>query len=39
MAERAKSTVTEVAGSHVSMVSHPGAAIEAILAAVAVIDA
>ena len=38
MAERAGSTITEVAGSHVSMVSHPAAAIEAILAAVAAID-
>jgi pimeloyl-ACP methyl ester carboxylesterase len=35
MAERAGSTITEVAGSHVSMVSHPTAAIGAILAAVA----
>jgi pimeloyl-ACP methyl ester carboxylesterase len=38
MAKRAGSTVTEVAGSHVSMVSHPEAAIEVILAAVAGID-
>ena len=38
MAERAGSTITEVAGSHVSMVSHPGAAIDAILAAVAAIE-
>jgi hypothetical protein len=30
--------ITEVAGSHVSMVSHPAAAIEAILAAVAAIS-
>jgi pimeloyl-ACP methyl ester carboxylesterase len=37
MAERAGSTITEVAGSHVSMVSHPKAAIEAILAAVAAV--
>ncbi len=37
MAERAGSTITEVAGSHVSMVSHPGAAIDAILAAVGAI--
>jgi pimeloyl-ACP methyl ester carboxylesterase len=37
MAERAGSTITEVAGSHVSMVSHPRAAIDAILAAVAFI--
>jgi pimeloyl-ACP methyl ester carboxylesterase len=35
MAERAGSTITEVAGSHVSMVSHPQAAIDAILAAAA----
>jgi pimeloyl-ACP methyl ester carboxylesterase len=33
MASRAGATITEVAGSHVSMVSHPEAAIEAILAA------
>jgi pimeloyl-ACP methyl ester carboxylesterase len=39
MAERAGSTITEVAGSHVSLVSHPRAAIEAILAAVAAVDA
>jgi pimeloyl-ACP methyl ester carboxylesterase len=38
MAERAGSIITEVAGSHVSMVSHPAAAIEAILAAVAAIS-
>jgi pimeloyl-ACP methyl ester carboxylesterase len=38
MAERAGSTITEVAGSHVSMVSHPEAAIAAILAAAATID-
>jgi pimeloyl-ACP methyl ester carboxylesterase len=37
MAERAGSTITEVAGSHVSMVSQPQAAIDAILAAVAAI--
>jgi pimeloyl-ACP methyl ester carboxylesterase len=37
MAERAGSTITEVAGSHVSMVSHPQATIDAILAAVAAI--
>jgi len=37
MAERAGSTITDVAGSHVSMVSHPPAAIDAILAAVAAI--
>lgn len=34
MASRAGATTTEVAGSHVSMVSHPEAAIDAILAAV-----
>ena len=34
MAERAGSTITETAGSHVSMVSHPKAALAAILAAV-----
>ena len=34
MASRAGATITEVAGSHVSMVSHPEVAIEAILAAV-----
>jgi pimeloyl-ACP methyl ester carboxylesterase len=33
MAERAGSTVSELAASHVSMVSHPDAAVEAILAA------
>ena len=33
MASRAGATITEVAGSHVSMVSHPEAAIAAILAA------
>ena len=38
MAERAGSTITEVAGSHVSMVSHPEAALAAILAAAATID-
>ena len=35
MAERAGATITEVAASHVSMVSHPEVAIAAILAAVA----
>ncbi|MGE0027785.1 MAG: alpha/beta fold hydrolase [Thermoleophilia bacterium] len=35
MAERAGATITEVAGSHVSMVSHPDVAIAAILAAAA----
>jgi pimeloyl-ACP methyl ester carboxylesterase len=34
MAERAGATITEVAASHVSMVSHPDVAIAAILAAV-----
>ena len=34
MAERAGATITEVAGSHVSMVSHPQMTIDAILAAV-----
>jgi pimeloyl-ACP methyl ester carboxylesterase len=37
MAERAGATITDVAGSHVSMVSHPQVAIEAILAAVAAV--
>jgi pimeloyl-ACP methyl ester carboxylesterase len=37
MAERAGATITEVAGSHVSMVSHPQVAIDAILAAVAAV--
>lgn len=37
MAERAGATITEVAGSHVSMVSHPDAALAAILAAVAAV--
>ncbi|QEO15586.1 alpha/beta hydrolase [Agromyces intestinalis] len=35
LAERAGSTVTELPGSHVSMVSHPEATIDAILAAAA----
>lgn len=35
MAERAGATITEVAGSHVSMVSHPKVTLDAILAAVA----
>jgi pimeloyl-ACP methyl ester carboxylesterase len=38
MAQRAGATTTEVAGSHVSMVSKPEAAIEAILAAVAAVS-
>jgi pimeloyl-ACP methyl ester carboxylesterase len=37
MAERAGATITEVTASHVSMVSHPKAAIDAILAAVAAV--
>jgi pimeloyl-ACP methyl ester carboxylesterase len=37
MAERAGATVTEVAGSHVSMVSHPQVTVDAILAAVAAV--
>ena len=37
MAERAGATITEVAGSHVSMVSHPQATIDAILAAAAAV--
>ena len=35
MAERARATITEVAGSHVSMVSHPQVSIDVILAAAA----
>jgi pimeloyl-ACP methyl ester carboxylesterase len=38
MAERAGATISEVAGSHVSMVSHPQVTIDAILAAVASLD-
>ena len=38
MAERADATITEVTASHVSMVSHPQATIDAILAAAATID-
>lgn len=38
MAERAGATISEVAASHVSMVSKPQATIDAILAAVAAID-
>ena len=38
MAERAGATITEVAASHVSMVSHPDATVDAILAAVAAVD-
>ena len=37
MAERAGATITDVAASHVSMVSHPQATIDAILAAVAAV--
>lgn len=37
MAERAGATVSEVDGSHVSMLSHPQSAIDAILAAVAAV--
>jgi hypothetical protein len=39
MAERAGATISEVAGSHVSMVSHPQAAIDAVLAAAAAVGA
>jgi pimeloyl-ACP methyl ester carboxylesterase len=38
MAERAGATVTEVAASNVSMLSHPQETIDAILAAAATID-
>ena len=38
MATRARATVTEVAASHVSMVSHPQETIDAILTAAATID-
>jgi pimeloyl-ACP methyl ester carboxylesterase len=38
MAERAGATITEVAGSHVSMVSHPQVTIDAILAAAAAVE-
>jgi pimeloyl-ACP methyl ester carboxylesterase len=38
MAERAGATINEVTASHVSMVSHPQATIDAILAAAATID-
>ncbi|HEX3454619.1 MAG TPA: alpha/beta hydrolase, partial [Gaiellaceae bacterium] len=38
MAARAGSTITEVSGSHVSMVSHPDVVVDAILAAVASIE-
>jgi pimeloyl-ACP methyl ester carboxylesterase len=39
MAERAGATISEVEASHVSMLSHPDVTVEAILAAVATIDA
>ena len=39
MAERAGATISEVAASHVSMVSQPAATIDAILAAAATVDA
>jgi pimeloyl-ACP methyl ester carboxylesterase len=35
MAERAGATITEAAGSHVSMLSHPRVTIDAILSAAA----
>jgi pimeloyl-ACP methyl ester carboxylesterase len=38
MAERAGSTITEVAASHVSMVSHPSVTVDAILAAAAAVE-
>jgi hypothetical protein len=38
MAERAGSTISDVAGSHLSMVSNPQATIDAILAAVAAVE-
>jgi pimeloyl-ACP methyl ester carboxylesterase len=38
MAERARATISEVAGSHVSMVSQPQAAMAAILTAVAAVE-
>ena len=37
MAERAGATITEAAGSHVSMASHPEVTIDAILAAAAAV--
>jgi pimeloyl-ACP methyl ester carboxylesterase len=37
MAERAGATITDVTASHVSMVSHPQATIDAILAAAAAV--
>ena len=38
MAERAGATITEVAASHVSMVSHPSVVVDVILAAVAAVS-
>ena len=38
MAQRAGATITDVTGSHVSMVSHPQATLDAILAAAASVD-
>jgi pimeloyl-ACP methyl ester carboxylesterase len=38
MSERAGATITDVAASHVSMISKPQAAIDAILAAASTID-
>jgi len=38
MAEKAGATITEVAGSHVSMISNPQAAIDAILAAASAVE-
>jgi pimeloyl-ACP methyl ester carboxylesterase len=38
MAERAGATVSEVDGSHVSMISKPQASLDAILAAVAAVE-
>ena len=37
MAERANAKITEVAASHVSMVSHPQVTVDAILAAAAAV--
>jgi pimeloyl-ACP methyl ester carboxylesterase len=38
MAERAGATITDVAGSHVSMVSQPSVTVDAIMAAVSAVD-
>ena len=38
MAERAGATMTEAEGSHVSMVSQPGAVAEVIMTAAAAVD-